>query len=244
MIYEALKATLLDVLRAPEGPPEAPIGSPDSVSIFRASRNFLRMRILLHMTSIAPALIGEVLFIAAERFARLHEAATFVSIAVIVVTIVIGVVRYFLIRLDYDMRYYVLTDRSLRIRVGALTIQESTFTFANVQNLTIHQGPLERFFGIATLHIETAGGHVEASQSETSHAAHHQGMVAGIDNAGEVRDRILTFLRAYRDAGLGDHEDRQHALGAKGADWGAGPRIERLREVRDELRALKDALDR
>jgi uncharacterized membrane protein YdbT with pleckstrin-like domain len=137
------------------------------------------------------------------------------------------------------MRYYIVTDRSLRIRQGALTIQESTYTFANVQNLTIRQGPVERLFGISNLHVETAGG-AAASQSEEPGGFHHHGVLAGIDNAPEVRDRILTLLRAYRDAGLGDREDRPKA--AQGRP--EAPRLERLQEILTELRALKGALDR
>ncbi len=38
-------------------------------------------------------------------------------------TVLASVVKYYLIRIDYDMRYYVVTDRSLRIREGALSPQ-------------------------------------------------------------------------------------------------------------------------
>ena len=240
MIYSALRGPLLELLRAPPGPPEPPIGSPDSVAIFRASPRYMQLRIAFHVMSITPALVFEVLFIFAEAAVELHPAATVASITVLLVTAVVGVLRYFLIRLDYDMRYYIVTDRSLRIRQGALTIQESTYTFANVQNLTIRQGPLERVFGISNLHVETAGGAAAQSSGEEPGGVHHHGVLAGIDNAPEVRDRILALLRDYRDAGLGDREDRPKAEAAQ-LEMN---RLERLREILLELRALKGGLDR
>jgi membrane protein YdbS with pleckstrin-like domain len=199
----------------------------------------VQLRIAIHVVSITPALVFEILFVFAEAAVEMHPAAAAVSVTVLLVTAFIAVLRYFLIRLDYDMRYYVVTDRSLRIRQGALTIQESTYTFANVQNLTIRQGPMERLFGISNLHVETAGG-AAASQSEEPGGTHHHGVLAGIDNAPEVRDRILTLLRAYRDAGLGDREDPPKAAAGRPE----APRLERLREILAELRALKGALDR
>ena len=63
---------------------------------------------------------------------------------------------YVALHLRYDTTWYVVTDRSLRIRRGIWVIEETTITFENVQNVSITQGPLERAFGIATLVVDTA----------------------------------------------------------------------------------------
>lgn len=247
MLYDSVKGTLLELLRAPHGPPEAPVGSPDSVQIFRASPRFLRMRVLLHFLSITPAIFIELALVFAERTLELPGATAYASVVALVLTAAVALLRYFLIRLDYDMRYYVVTDRCVRIRRGALTVQESTYTFANVQNLAIRQGPLERLFDISNLHIETAGGGLAAQADQNAPAA-HQAVLAGIDNAPEVRDRIRGLLKAYRDAGLGDREDDRHGpsgtLGRSGRGGRHPAEFERLREILQELRALKAALDR
>ena len=62
------------------------------------------------------------------------------------------VFAYVGIHLRYDTTWYVLTDRSLRIRRGILTIHETTISFENVQNVEVRQGPLQRYFGIADVH--------------------------------------------------------------------------------------------
>ena len=38
-------------------------------------------------------------------------------------------VVWFLLRVDYDLRYYVVTDRSLRVREGAWNVREMTITY-------------------------------------------------------------------------------------------------------------------
>ena len=130
-----------------------------------------------------------------------------------------------------------VTDRSLRIREGALVIRESTFTFANVQNVSVQQGPIDRLLGISNVQIDTAGGGGGADKQQPF--VSHRGVLAGIQNAEEVRDRILQLLQAYRDAGLGDRDPHPHASGG-GLTKQA---LERLREVRDEAKGLRRALE-
>lgn len=60
-----------------------------------------------------------------------------------------------------------------------------------------------------------------------------------IENAEEVRDRILQLLHAYRDAGLGDRDPHPHVSGG-GLTMQA---LDRLREVRDETQGLRRALE-
>jgi len=81
-------------------------------------------------------------------------------------------IAYAAIHLRYDTTWYVLTPRSIRIRRGIWAITETTITFENIQNITVQQGPLQRYYGIASLHIRTAGGgggHGQHSGSDTSH---------------------------------------------------------------------------
>jgi len=242
MLYEALKDTLLQLLRAPAHPPEPPLGSPGSVQVFRASPRYLTLQLIRHFGSMGSALalelLGWVLMPGPGGTAVFAIAATLI----VSVTLVLMLARYFLIRIDYDMRFYVLTDRSLRVRRGAWTVEESTYTFANVQNLTLHQGPLERLLGITHLQIDTAGGSTPKGGHDGAEALNHQGRLDGIDphTATELRDRILRLVHGYRDAGLGDEPGRgapsQAALDAQRATV--------LRAIIDELRLIRPAADR
>lgn len=242
MLYEALKEPLLTLLRAPHQPPEAPLGSPGSEEVFRASPRYLTLQLIQHFGSMGSALAFELvawgMMPSPSELVPVWGGSAFFALAVgivVAMTLAATVARYFLIRLDYDMRYYVLTDRSLRIRRGALTIEESTYTFANVQNLTLHQGPLERWLGITHLQLDTAGGGVQKN-AEGGENMHHHGRLDGIDlqTAGELRDRILRLVRSYRDAGLGD----EPSAPASPADP-TERRAAVLRTIIEELRQIR-----
>ncbi len=245
MIFKRIKPPLLQLLRAPTEPPEPPIGSPESVQTFRAAPNFLTYQLITWGLGFAAGLIGEIVFVVAEH-TRLEGTWQGVALGygVFGFTLLLTIVKYFLIRLDYDMRYYVVTDRSLRIREGALLIHEATFTYANVQNLKIHQGPVERLLGISNLVVETAGGaggKTEGSRGPGAfpHFHGHQGVFRGIKNPAQVRDQILALLKQYRDAGLGDPEERRRVMAVDRSQQGFSPMaITRLREIRDELREM------
>ena len=117
---------------------------------------------------------------------------------------------YFSLRLHYEMRWYKVTDRSLRIRAGIWNVREMTMTFANVQNISITQGPLERLFGIWDVRVETAGGGSQRGahgHGEGFGANLHTAVFRGVDDAEPIRDMMLARLRRARGAGLGDLDD-------------------------------------
>lgn len=60
------------------------------------------------------------------------------------------VITYIAVRLDYELRWYVVTDRSLRIRHGVWVMREVTMSFANLQQVILSQGPLQRLWGYLT----------------------------------------------------------------------------------------------
>jgi hypothetical protein len=108
-------------------------------------------------------------------------------------------------RLDYEYRWYLVTDRSLRLREGLVTVHETTMSFANLQQVELRQGPLERLLGLADLRVCSAGGGGDSSGKKDE--AGHQSLFRAVDNAPEIRDFILERLRRYRAAGLGDKDD-------------------------------------
>ena len=160
-------------------------------------------------------------------------------------------VTYATLRLDYEMRWHIVTDRSLRIRTGLWKVQEMTMSFANLQQVMLSQGPLQRLLGIADVRVQSAGG---GGASEDHHHGHgasmHTGIFHGVDNATEVRDLVLARLRHFRETGLGDPDEMRHApsvtagtlpraltVGAADADV-----VVAAREVLAEARQLRASL--
>jgi membrane protein YdbS with pleckstrin-like domain len=157
------------------------------------------------------------------------------ALPALILAVVPDIVAYLAIHLRYDTTWYVITGRSLRIRRGIWVIHETTITFENVQNVSVSQGPIQRFFGIANVLVETAGGGGDAQQGNQGGQwqASHRGLIEGIADAPRIRDLLLERLRRSRTAGLGDERH--------GDDWRPGWTVQHtaaLREVRDAARAL------
>lgn len=146
------------------------------------------------------------------------------------------------VRLDWEMRWYIVTDRSLRIRAGIWKLQESTMSFANLQQVEVRQGPLQRVLGLADVQVRSAGGGGGGEQAgHQSGESMHQGVFHGVPNAVEIRDLILERLRRYRAAGLGDPDDHRDDESGPAAG-GPGAALTAARELLDEARALRQAL--
>src|SRR5262249_46640878 len=108
-------------------------------------------------------------------------AGAILALPALFVAVVPDIFAYIAIHLRYDSTWYVMTSRSLRIRRGIWLIHETTITFENVQNVEIKQGPVQRYFGIADVHIDTAGGggHKEGKHASLAAAGHH-GLIEGV----------------------------------------------------------------
>jgi membrane protein YdbS with pleckstrin-like domain len=234
-VYTVLKGLVLALFKAPQEPPPPPAGAHGSVEVFRASPKYLTYRLLGLMIG-AMAVVAVTLGFAIGGL--VHDPELFIGAALAVVFGGGAIsLAYFLIHLDYDLRYYVFTDRSLRVREGAWTVQEKTLTYANVQNLHLHQGPLQRLFGIRDLRVDTAGGGGAMKDGKTMGKGHNV-TVAGVENARELRDRVLAHMRtAGRGSGLGDPDDE---IG--GGDLADPAVLEALRAVAAEARALRQAV--
>ncbi len=233
-IYRGVWGVLVRWFRVPEHPPELPCLPGDSLESFRPAEGFLRYLKLQFWLG----------------FAVLGGVACFVWFAVLVASPVAGVVAafplatliatlsasfYLAIHLRFDTTWYVMTGRSLRIRRGIWVIHETTITFENVQNVEIDQGPLQRWFGIADIRVDTAGGsQPQPGNQAGAAAAGHRGLIEGVRDAARIRDLILIRLRRSRTAGLGD----EHGTDPVANSGWTSAQLAALREIRDAALAL------
>lgn len=233
-MYRLFRGPVLALFRAPTGEPTPPGGAHAKVEIFRASPRFLTYRLLgLGIGVLGVLAIGGVFTVGG--LASGEPEVALAAIAVSALCLFICTIGYLSIHLDYDLRYYVFTERSLRVREGAWIVKEKTITYANVQNLHVRQGPLQRLFGIKDLRIDTAGGGGAAPGSGKSGGHAHSITVAGVENAAELRDRILDHIkRLGAGSGLGDPDDEERPARGTGTD----PLHEALEGVADAARRL------
>ena len=215
-MYELLKRLALTILKVPPEP-EDPMGAVDTLVVFRASPNFFKYRLLVWMLKTALGALGYVIFIGfmvveiigSSKHGNAFPAVLglgFVALLLFIYAIHVFA-SYVVLRLDYEMRWYKVTDRSLRIREGVVQVREITMTFANIQNISVSQGPVQRLFGIADLKVETAGGggsRPAQGKSSQETFSDHTAFFRGVDNVEEIKNLMLERLKKYRDSGLGD----------------------------------------
>jgi membrane protein YdbS with pleckstrin-like domain len=217
-------APLMRLLSLKTDPPHLPEGVA-LVRHLKPAPPWLGLRYAYVLLRSIPTLFG-------FSFAMLVTAAKapkpfFVALLVVVAVSVVGVAFALVTaRIDFELRHYLVGDRSLRVSEGAWVRREVTLSYANVQNLEVLQGPLERAFGIKSLMVSTAGGEQVAGRPSS-----HQVVLAGIADADAVRALVLDMVKQQRDQGLGE-------AAAAHAQGGIDEKL--LGEIRDAAQTLRD----
>lgn len=239
MSWRSLVAAVLRVPPEPQPPPGHAHRS------FRASRNFLRYKLvkwggkqlgIMFGLIAAGAIIPKIELVIVARVLLVLEATGWVLFfAAIPFSLAV-------VLLDFEMRWYMMTDRSLRIREGIFIVREKTMTFANIQNTTVRQGPLQRLLGIADVEVRSAGGgsgkgHDDDEGKDLVHVGHFR----GVDEAERIRDLVLEGVRRQRDAGLGDPDDHAQPLVSGGGEPAAAL-AEAAAAFLAEARLLREAV--
>lgn len=200
--YQGLQRALFDFLQVPEGPPEAPPGRSEWTRTFRPDPAYLRY---LRLGAIVFAVFVGVFiaFLAGMAIIATEGHPLVIVLAGLGILLGFGLISLNLlgIRLSYDATWYVMTDEAVRNRRGIWVLKENTVSFDNVQNLSVRQGPLQRYFGIEDLVIETAASGGATSNDQTAQAQSLQ--IVGVRNASELRDRIAQRMRLTGGSGLG-----------------------------------------
>src|SRR4051812_11768507 len=166
-MYNSFRKLCERLLRIPADP-EPPPGDEASTRLFRAAANFykyllclalLRILVFLFVIVVAvaiPVTIAE--FQLAKNGNKWAFILWMVPAGLILLHLLLSAFSLAVVRLTFEKRWYLVTDRSLRVREGVLSIREMTVNFANIQNISVSQGPLQRGLGISDLRLDTAGG--------------------------------------------------------------------------------------
>lgn len=230
-----LQKKTLQLMKVP-AEPRPPDGSTGSARVFRSGRNYYRWRLTLWFLANTGVLI--LLGVVVSALARPIEAgppwSRHIAQALIALLGAAFLVSAFLTfvqqRMNYEFRWYMVTDRCLRVRSGILNVHEITTTFANIQEVRLSAGPLQKLLGLADVEVHSAGGG-SGKRSSNSHVARFE----GVDNAAEIRDFILVRLRQYRDSGLGEKDQSLPSATSDGSRAAA-------QVILTEVRALRAVL--
>ena len=245
-MYNSFRQFIERLLRIPRDPGPPP-GDETSTRVFRAAPAYYQyllllwaLKSLLALVIVSLSMIGPVVGAVATMRQGHQSGFLLILIPMVVFPLLIAISLFALalVRLDFEKRWYVVTDRSLRVREGIVVVREMTVTFANIQNIAISQGPIQRLLGLADLRVDTAGGGA-VTQGRHPGQNLHTAWLRGVNNADEVRQVIQERLRQFKDTGLGDHDDRP-ALPTTGAT----AVLAALRDLDREARSLRETVTR
>jgi membrane protein YdbS with pleckstrin-like domain len=256
-LREALRARLLRLLKVPARPAPPP-GDPRLLKTFRAAPSYFQYSVaawVLKQLSAALGLLFSYLFLQSAMRGVPFGYFGLIERFFILLYVLQLPFSFALLRLDFEMRWYMLSDRSLRIRHGILTVREQTMTFANIQNISIRQNPLQRLFGISTVAVRAAGGGgSQSGKGGKQGGDSHEATFEGVDEPEAIRTLIRERIRRHRDAGLGDPDEAAEdaaalpagaaarALPAGSTAVSVAPATASARRLLDEVRALRGAL--
>ncbi len=115
---------------------------------------------------------------------------------------------------------YVIDAESVRSRRGVFWTRTTTVPYHKITNIDITQGPVQRLFGIGTIHVQTAGaGGSQGGQAEL--------LLQGIEDLEGLRDQLLArAVGTMPDAGARDASTASD-----------GSVLEELRRIRQILEA-------
>ena len=135
-VYRGIWHGLVKWFKVPDEPPTLPTSPGEQLERFKPAEGFLRYLLLFFWIGLV---IIDLIFLgiwlvsfAISLWLGLALLPVFLAVAILP-----DIVVYVAIHLRYDTTWYVLSDRSVRIRRGIWTITETTITFENVQDVKI-----------------------------------------------------------------------------------------------------------
>lgn len=238
-----LKELLFPLFKIEATSPRIPYGHEHDVylRVLRADTSYWRFQLLAWGVYAVAWLFGTIV----PTIIVLLTVPAFLWLMVPIIIFVITKALFLLVisRIDYELRWYIITDSSITVRQGAWVVREITVSYQNVQNVKVTQGPVERLLGFANVLIETAGNAGSAQHGKNVNP--NLPILRGIVNAQEVRDVILAKLRAFRNAGLGDPDDAtlEHVAHQSSASV-QHSKTTLLEEIATEATALRKAAEK
>ena len=235
--YRGIKSVVAKLLRIPLEPASIPVNSGELLESFHPAPGWIRLRQVQTVVGASMLILVNVIFAVGGWF--LNQDADWIGWLILIPFVVIpSLIRLLFLRLQYDCTWYVLTARALRIRRGLWVIHETTITYANIQNVAVKQGPIERLFKLSNIEVETAGGGGGSSESHGGgRGSSHTGRIEGVLDPTTLRERIMTQVRLSRSSGLGDDPLEGPSTPTSPAqergEWARMAEV--LREIRDQM---------
>jgi putative membrane protein len=132
----------------------------------------------------------------------------------------------------YQTLRYRFDDQGVHMRWGLLFRREVNVNYARIQDIHVRSGVLQRWLGLADLLVQTASG-----------SAGPEMRIEGFKEYEHLRDFLYTRMRGFREDAT-QRAPRPGSARSGGAGLGGEEALRLLGEIRDELRATREQLQR
>ncbi|MEE9414038.1 MAG: PH domain-containing protein [Acidimicrobiales bacterium] len=113
---------------------------------------------LLQMRTVLILVPNAVLAIGAVAVASLLDSARWLGLVALALVLVATITQVGVIRLSFRFWGYAVREHDLTVRRGVILRSVTSVPFNRVQHAALHNGPIERAFGLSTIRVFTAGG--------------------------------------------------------------------------------------
>jgi putative membrane protein len=127
--------------------------------------------------------------------------------------------RYITLRYRFD-------NEGVAVSWGYLFRKETYLTYTRIQDIHVTRGIIERWLGLGTVEIQTAAG---SSQAEEA--------IVGMTEFEAIRNFLYARMRGHELSDAGGQPGEAASAGDESLD-------SLLRDIRDELRGIHEALER
>ncbi|MCL9997765.1 MAG: PH domain-containing protein [Erythrobacter sp.] len=135
-------------------PPVPPLPDADD-ELTRVHPNYAHaLRVQTALSSLPVLVAAAVSEVALRKLGLVPPGLVAGVVLLIVIALVIRIPQS-----RFNARGYQMGSDRLRVVRGLMFRSDTVVPFGRVQHIDVAQGPLERFFGIATLTLHTAGNH-------------------------------------------------------------------------------------
>ena len=130
----------------------------------------------------------------------------------------------------YHTMRYRFDEEGISMRWGILFRREVNLTYARIQDIHLTSGVLQRWLGLADIHIQTASGSARAEMT-----------IEGLREFEDMRNFLYAKMRGMKGGGKGAPAVASPAAAGIPAD---GEAVALIQEIAQEVRAAREALDR
>jgi membrane protein YdbS with pleckstrin-like domain len=194
------------------------------VRIVRAARCGSAAGLLVRYSASMPDQLSPESIYALERphasLLTLYVIRALLSGPLIVIMLPVLLIRYHTLRYRFD-------EQGIHMRWGLLFRREVNLTYARVQDIHLRSGVIQRWLGLADLLVQTASGSATPEMT-----------IEGFPQFEGIRDFLYARMRGAKVRSL------PPAAGPTLAPHAGGELLALLVDIRDELRAVREGLER